>query len=74
MENNKIEEALNFLESQGFFVQNLWHVKDVQEKFDCTEEEAIDVLEKAVNGEWIMVEINNRIWSEGYSNNLKELK
>ena len=36
--------------------------------------EALDVLEKAVNGEWIMVEINNRIWSEGYNNNLKELK
>lgn len=44
---DKITEALDYLESQGFYIRNTWHIQDVQDKFKCTEEEAFDVLDDA---------------------------
>lgn len=73
MDADKVREAITYLESQGYFVQNLWHIADVQDRFDCTEEEAVEVLEKAVCGEYIIEEINNRIVMFGKEDNLKEL-
>lgn len=70
MEADKVTEALDYLESQGFYINNLWHIQDVQDKFDCTEEEAFEVLEKAVSGEWVIEAINERIDMFGLNNNL----
>lgn len=67
----KIDEARAFLESEGFYVDNLWHIEDVQSIFDCTEEEAMEVLGDAVSGEWIMEHINDRIYTTGVDNGLK---
>lgn len=39
--------ARELLESLGYFVGNLWQVADVQGKFNCTDEEAQEVLENA---------------------------
>lgn len=46
-----IDEAKKVLEEAGYYVNNLWHVKDVQSKFDCSEEEAMDVLEEALTSD-----------------------
>lgn len=70
-EPDQITEALDYLESQGFYVHNLWHIQDVQDKFDCTEKEAFTVLDDAVSGEWIIEQINERILDFGKDNNLK---
>jgi hypothetical protein len=70
MEADKVTEALDYLESQGFYIKNLWHIQDVQDKFDCTEEEAFEVLEEAVSGEWVIEAINERINMFGLNNNL----
>jgi len=53
-----IAEAKQLLRSEGYFVDNLWHVSDVQNNFECTEEEAQDVLDGALNNEATM----ERIW------------
>lgn len=71
-ERDPVTEALDFLESQGFYIRNLWHVQDVQNHFNCTDEEALDLLDQAVSGEWIIELINGRILNFGVDNNLDE--
>ena len=52
-----IEEAKAFLTENGFYTGNLWCVEDVQSKFECTEEEAQDVLDGALQNEATMEQI-----------------
>jgi hypothetical protein len=52
-----VEEAKAFLTEQGFYTGNLWSVEDVQSNYVCTEEEAQDVLEGALNNEATMEQI-----------------
>ena len=37
-------EAKQVLRNEGYFVDNLWHVSDVQNNFECTDEQAQDIL------------------------------
>ena len=53
-----IKDARALLESNGFFVGNLWHIDDVKSKFNCTDDEAQDVLTEALENEATM----DRIW------------
>ena len=46
-----VEEAKAYLTEQGFYTGNLWCVDDVQANYDCTEDEAQDVLDGALNNE-----------------------
>ena len=46
------------LQSRGFFVDNLWTTEDVKSRFNCTEDEAQEVLEQALTNEATM----ERIW------------
>ena len=66
----KIDAAISFLEDEGYYTRNLWHIDDVRGKYKCTKEEAMDILDTAVGGEWIMEMINERISdfcnNEGY--------
>jgi hypothetical protein len=39
-----IAEAKQLLRSEGYFVDSLWHVSDVQNDFECTDEQAQDIL------------------------------
>jgi hypothetical protein len=47
MKMNSIE-AKKFLADQGFFTDNLWHVSDVKMLYNCTENEAYEVLDLAL--------------------------
>ena len=53
----KIEEAKAFLTEQGFYTGNLWCVEDVQANYECTEEQAQDVLDSALQNEATMEQI-----------------
>jgi hypothetical protein len=46
------------LQSRGFFVDNLWTTEDVKSRFNCTEDEAQEVLYDALTNEATM----ERIW------------
>lgn len=54
----KQKEAKGFLESQGYFVDNLWHVDDVMNDYKCSREDAQDILYSALTNEATM----DRIW------------
>ena len=50
-ETNLKVEAKKFLETQGYFTDNLWTVADVQGVFNCTDKQALEVLDKALTNE-----------------------
>ncbi len=56
-----IEEAKSYLTEQGFYTGNLWCVKDVQDNYDCTEDEAQEVLDEALQKNTTMEQIWNAI-------------
>jgi hypothetical protein len=59
MENKltEIEQAKAILKQHGYFVDNLWSTQDVTDRYECTEEQAYDVLDKALTNEWVMEQI-----------------
>jgi hypothetical protein len=52
-----VEEAKAYLTEQGFYTGNLWSVQDVQDNYDCTQEEAQEVLDGALQNEATMEQI-----------------
>ena len=52
-----IAGAKKFLEEQGYYTHNLWHIDDVMDSYKCSEEEALLVLDKALSNEWTMEQI-----------------
>jgi len=61
MENYTIESAKQFLKDNGYFVDNLWSVHDVQKDYNCTEQEAQTVLSDVLESDRIKQEINESI-------------
>lgn len=59
------------LEAEGYYVGNLWHISDVQMNFDCTEQEAMKVLDKTFNNEYVNESISDSIKIIADSMNLK---
>lgn len=52
-----VEQAKQVLEDNGYYVDNLWRVEDVQTRFKCTDDEAQEVLDQALNSEVTMEQI-----------------
>jgi hypothetical protein len=66
-----IENAKELLKREGYFVDNLWQTCDVTINYDCTEEEAQEVLEKALNYESVYELVWEGINYEAEDMNLK---
>jgi len=66
------ESAKKFLESKGYYVEGLWHLKDVQDNYKCTKEQAESILHVALTCESTM----DAVWFaiRDISENLMELK
>lgn len=56
-----IQYAKDLLRNEGYFVDNLWHVNDVQENFECDEETAQNILYWALTSPNIIEYINDQI-------------
>lgn len=69
---NEIKEAKETLKKHGYFTNNLWSIEDVQDIFDCSEEEAQDVLSIALTNEGTMEHIWTSIRIAGRDKSLKE--
>lgn len=46
-----VKEAREFLERQGYFTENLWHIQNVKSRYECTDEEAQEILEDVFHAE-----------------------
>lgn len=66
------EQAIQFLDDQGFYVQNLFHISDVQDRFDCTNEEAQDILHTVLTSDGIVESVFEGIDMLGRFNRFKE--
>ncbi len=60
----RLKEKLNdgataraLLRSKGYFVENLWCVDDVMQNYDCSKEQAYDVLNRAMTNDATMEQI-----------------
>jgi hypothetical protein len=54
----EVRIAKEVLRDAGYFVDNLWHVDDVKERYNCDDnEQAQDVLNKALTNEATMDQI-----------------
>jgi len=67
----QINFAKQLLRDNGYFVDNLWQTCDVTNNYDCTEEEAQEVLEKALNYESVYELVWEGISYEAEDMNLK---
>lgn len=65
-----VEDAKKILEERGYYCGNLWSVEDVQSKFDCTDEEAYEVLDGALQNGATMEQIWFAIGFYGEDENL----
>ena len=66
----RIDNAKAVLKAAGYFVDNLWHVEDVQAKFDCSPIEGMAVLSRALTNEATMEQIWLAIYVDGDYNGL----
>lgn len=41
------------LHDAGYFTDNLWHIDDVMDNFECTEEQAMEVLNKVMTSSYV---------------------
>ena len=61
----------NELKERGYFVGNLWTIDDVQSRFNCTDDEAQEVLEQALTNDATMEQIWLAIQFHGEDNELE---
>ena len=57
----KIAKARQLLKDNGYYVDNLWHINDVKNDFDCSDEEAYNILNEILDGEYTVGSINDDI-------------
>ena len=52
-----VEEAKAFLTENGYYTDNLWCVEDVQNNYECDEDQAQEILDQALTNEATMEQI-----------------
>jgi hypothetical protein len=67
-----IANAKLVLKQAGYFVDNLWTVDDVQDRYECDDDTAQSILYDALTNEYIVELIFNCIINYAEQENLKE--
>jgi hypothetical protein len=47
------DELKELLANRGYYTNNLWHISDVQQNYDCESEDAQELLDKVMTSEWL---------------------
>jgi len=68
-----VQQAKDLLKENGYFVDNLWTVNDVKDKFNCTDDQAQYVLEQSLTNEATMSQIWFSIDEFGEMENLQKV-
>jgi hypothetical protein len=48
-----IKDAKALLKKEGYCVENLWHIDDVKQNYKCSDEDAMDILDRATLNEYV---------------------
>jgi len=67
-----IESAKQLLRENGYFVDNLWKTCDITDIWDCTDEQAQELLYKALTSESTIEQIHIAVCFMAEDMNLKE--
>ena len=67
-----IANARLVLKQAGYYVDNLWSIPDVQDRFECDEDTAQKILHRALTNEYIVEKIFEGIWDYAKNENLNE--
>jgi len=59
------------LELRGWYTQNLWHVDDVMQNYDCTSEDAMRVLDFVLTSDHVTEEVFRDIDDQAEYSNIK---
>ena len=70
-EKNKIKEAKKILKEYGFYVDNLLSIYDVQDHYECTDIEAMGVLDTVMSSKWLVENTSEMIKHQAIANKLK---
>jgi hypothetical protein len=62
-----IANARLVLKQAGYFVDNLWHVNDVKDKFECDDDTAQKILKQALTHPYIVERIFDVIQDESWN-------
>lgn len=54
---SEVEKAKTILKFNGYYVDNIWHIDDVKMLYNCTDGQAYDVLDKALNQEILFQDV-----------------
>lgn len=71
-EMSNVDKARQTLKEAGYFVDNLWSIHDVMDKYECTEEEAQKILNHSLTNGATMGQIHFSIEEFADMFNLKE--
>ena len=73
----QIDNAKQYLESQGFFTANLWHTDDVCQNYNVNQDQALDIIEDAMTSEITIASIFEAIdiiaEENGYENKNEDI-
>ena len=69
---DEINNAKQTLRKAGYFIDNLWHIEDVHLNYECTDKQAMNVLESALTNEATMEQIFLAINMKAEELNLKQ--
>ncbi len=47
------EDLRQELQLRGYYTKNLWHVDDVMQNYNCTSENALEILDDVMQGEYV---------------------
>lgn len=70
MEFDKVEIAKQILREAGYYVDNLWHIDDVKDEFECSDEDAQMVLNNVFTHDNLVMRINEMIREQGEESTL----
>ena len=74
MDYKEIQKAKDILTKAGYYVGNLYQADDVRTYFDCTDDEALDVLDSALDNDGTAETIWIAIRDIGEMMGLKEIE
>jgi hypothetical protein len=67
-----VQQAKQVLRDAGYFVDNLWTIQDVQDRFECDDETAQGILYDSLTNEYIVEKIFEQIYDYATCENLTE--
>ncbi len=65
----EIQQAKKVLEKHGYLVHHMWNIVDITTHFECTDEQALYILDKALSNE----HLNDQTWETIIMTNAKTL-